>query len=456
MPTTSVPAGGNLQAALDSAAAGDVITLDSAATYSGQFNFPAKTGPVMLRSSSDLPDQRIGPDAPLATLVSPYAAFVAGLAGASNWILDGLKFLPNVAGAGEVIQLQDSLNIALRRLVFVVPAGQQQKRFITGNGQRVTLAQSHVQGVWKEGQDSQCFAAWDGAGPYTITDNFLEAASENVMFGGADSASADRIPADILVERNTFTKNLAWKGDAVTQVIKNLFELKAAKRVIVRGNTFEHNWGGEGQSGAAIVFTPRNQDGKAPWSVVSDVLFELNTIRDVGTAFNISGYDDNAVSGQTTNIVIRDNTVESSWIAMIASAEIGRLEVYRNAINVPENVPLLYVSSEGSIATVAGPRASQFAVQSFVWAENIAPNGYIHSPAIFGEGALKAYTRAYSLTIPTTTPVPDPDPIVLTDPQRVDAAIAELQPLLKTTTGKALTNVKNILTRLQTLKGQVK
>ena len=28
-----------------------------------------------------------------------------------------------------------------------------------------------------------------GAGPYTLTDNFLEAASENVMFGGADSRS---------------------------------------------------------------------------------------------------------------------------------------------------------------------------------------------------------------------------------------------------------------------------
>jgi hypothetical protein len=44
---------------------------------------------------------------------------------------------------------------------------------------------SHLAGIWRSGQDSQAFAAWDGAGPYTITDNYLEAASETVMFGGA-------------------------------------------------------------------------------------------------------------------------------------------------------------------------------------------------------------------------------------------------------------------------------
>lgn len=468
--TLAVRAGGDLQAALNAAKPGDVITLEAGATFSGQFVFPAKTGMVTLTTAGCSVIGRVTPFAAgsLATIASPYPAYAVTLG--SNWTLDCLRFVPNVAGAGEVIDVAGSDLVTLKRLLFVVPALQQQKRFIAGNGTSVTLTQSHCAGVWKEGQDSQCFAAWDGAGPYTLTDNYLEAASENVMFGGSDSASADRIPSDILIERNTFTKPLAWKGDGVTQVIKNLLEFKAARRVIVRDNTFDHNWGGEGQSGAAIVFTPRNQDGKASWSVVSDVLFERNTVRDVPMFCNLSGYDDNAVSQQTTNIVIRDNDIESDWIALLIGAEVGRLEVYRNAITVPVNVPLLYVSAEGSIATLTGLRASQFAVQSFVWAENIAPNGYFGSPVTNwasenrGELALKTFARSYTFSLtapfPVADPVPDPEPvpvpIVLTDPQRVDAAIAELQPLLKTTTGKALTNVKNILTRLQTLKGQVK
>ena len=128
-----------------------------------------------------------------------------------------------------------------------------------GNGQDITLTQSHCQGVWKSGQDSQCFAAWDGAGPYTITDNFLEAASENVLFGGADSSSAANIPADIRIERNLFTKDLAWKGQS--RQVKNLLELKAAKRVIIRDNVFERSWT-EGQVGRAVLFTRTKHTAK--------------------------------------------------------------------------------------------------------------------------------------------------------------------------------------------------
>jgi hypothetical protein len=40
--------------------------------------------------------------------------------------------------------------------------------------------------------------------------------------------------------------------------------------VLVDGNVFEHNWP-QAQNGFAILFTVRNQDGHAPWSVVKDV-----------------------------------------------------------------------------------------------------------------------------------------------------------------------------------------
>src|SRR4029079_19625647 len=54
-------------------------------------------------------------------------------------------------------------------------------------------------------------------------------------------------------------------------------------------------------------FTVRNQDGKAPWSVVEDVVFANNVIRRVGSGINILGHDDNHTSQHTSRIALRNN-----------------------------------------------------------------------------------------------------------------------------------------------------
>ena len=53
---------------------------------------------------------------------------------------------------------------------------QGQKRAIRATAPRSRLTRSHIANIWRSGQDSQAFCAWDGAGPYTLTDNYLEAA----------------------------------------------------------------------------------------------------------------------------------------------------------------------------------------------------------------------------------------------------------------------------------------
>ena len=50
----------------------------------------------------------------------------------------------------------------------------------------------------------------------------------------------------------------------------------------------------------------RNQDGKAPWSVVEDVMFANNIVRHSGAGINLLGKDDNHPSQQTKRIVIRN------------------------------------------------------------------------------------------------------------------------------------------------------
>src|SRR5206468_132741 len=122
------------------------------------------------------------------------------------------------------------------------------------------------------GADSQAIMGWNGPGPFKIVNNHLEGAGENVMFGGADPPIHSLVPSDIEIRQNHFFKPLSWReGDptyaGTPWTIKNLFELKNARRVLVEGNVFENIWRAA-QDGFALQLTVRNQYGGAPWSTI--------------------------------------------------------------------------------------------------------------------------------------------------------------------------------------------
>ena len=90
--------------------------------------------------------------------------------------------------------------------------------------------------------------------------------------------------------------------------VKNLLELKNAQRVLIDGNVFEHLWPAS-QQGYPILFTPRNEEGGAPWSTVRDVTFSNNILRHASAGINILGEDDVRGSLRTGRITIRNNLV---------------------------------------------------------------------------------------------------------------------------------------------------
>ena len=99
-------------------------------------------------------------------------------------------------------------------------------------------------------QDTQAICGWNGPGPVPIENNYLEAAGENIMFGGTRPGIPNLVPSDITIRRNQLSKPLAWMAQAWT--VKNLLEFKNAQNVLVEGNTIENNWAA-GQQGYAIV-----------------------------------------------------------------------------------------------------------------------------------------------------------------------------------------------------------
>src|SRR5687768_16061057 len=321
-----VKAGGDLQAALDAAAPGDRITLDAGATYKGPFRLLRKTGDswIVITSAGQLPPRgrRVTPQdaSRMPRLVAEGNAVFEAMPGAHHYRLVGLHISPSDGTyVNTLVQLGDRErtaeeqphHIVIERSYLHGDRSKGSRRGVALNSRHSAVVDSHLADFKEPGADSQAIAGWNGPGPFKIENNYLEGAGENVMFGGADPAINRLVPSDIEIVRHHYTKTLRWKIDhpsyeGTPWAVKNLFELKNARRVLIEGNLFEHNWP-HAENGFAILFTPRNQEGRAPWSVVEDVTFRNNVIRSVAAGFNILGRDDIKESQQTRRIVIHNN-----------------------------------------------------------------------------------------------------------------------------------------------------
>ena len=203
-----------------------------------------------------------------------------------------------------------------------------QRRAIALNSGDAQVINSYISDIKGVNEDTQAIAGWNGPGPYLIDNNYVEAAGENILFGGTDPYIDGLVPSNITIRRNLVSRPLAWMP--LSWTVKNLIEMKNADTVLIDGNTIENNWAA-GQQGYSILFTPRNQDGTAPWSVVQNVTVQNNVIRHVAAVFNVLGYDNLATSQQTNNIVIKNNLIydvstayatsgnpANGWVAIIS------------------------------------------------------------------------------------------------------------------------------------------
>lgn len=334
--TVRVAADGDLQKAINDAKPGDRLELEPGVTYKGPFQLPVKDGQdwvVITSASKSLPPagQRVDPSHAglMPKLVASAASVIQAAPGAHHYRLTGLEISP-AAGVylntlvefGTDQKTVDALphHIIVERSYLHGDPKKGTRRGIALNSRHTAVIDSYLADFKDVGADAQALSGWNGAGPFRIANNYLEASGENVMFGGADPTIQALVPADIEIVRNHFAKPLRWKKDdpsfeGTEWAVKNLFELKNARRVLVDGNLFEYNWP-HAQNGFAILFTVRNQDGQAPWSTIEDVTFTNNLVRHVAAGINVLGHDDNFPSQQARRIAIRNNVfldVGGTW-----------------------------------------------------------------------------------------------------------------------------------------------
>jgi hypothetical protein len=324
--TLTVAAGGDLQAALDKAQLGDTIVLQAGASWTGPFKLPNKTagsGWIYVVSSqlSNLPrpGSRVSPEnvPSMPKILAPKGLnAINTVANSHHFRFVGIEFA-SVPGSTPVYQVvvignADALpatlpsHIVFDRCYVHGEPNANVRRGIDMEGAYVAVVDSYISNFQEDGIDSQGLLAFNTTGPIQIRNNYIEAATENVLFGGVDSRNSSLVPADIEIRNNHFFKPLSLIPTNYT--VKNLLEFKAARRVLVTDNVFENN-PAKSQNGFALLITPRNQTGTAPWSVTSDITVVGNTLINVGSGLNLSGSDDEHSSQMTERLLIRNNLI---------------------------------------------------------------------------------------------------------------------------------------------------
>ncbi len=299
--------------------------------YVGNFVLPRKEGAgwITIRSAAmdRLPAEgrRVQPAhaSAMPKIISPNSApALATAPGAAFYRVVGVEFAPadDVANNFDLVALGSgaftNLSQVPHDLIFdrVYVHGRSSaalKRGIALNSAATVIANSYIADCHVEGQDAQAIGGWNGPGPYKLVNNYLEGSGENVMFGGADPRVPGLVPADIEIRGNHLYKPPLWRGREAGRrwTVKNLFELKNARRVWVEGNVLEYSWV-HGQVGFAVLLTPRNQGGKAPWCTVEDVTFVNNVVRHCSSGISVLGEDDGHRSDTAKRLLFRNNLFE--------------------------------------------------------------------------------------------------------------------------------------------------
>jgi hypothetical protein len=372
--TITLKAGDNLQAAVNNAQRGDVILLPPGVTFTGGLRLPNKPGTGWITIRSATPDAQL--PAAGQRITPAHAALLPKVVTNNNGIAVStdpgarfyrLMFLEITVASpttnySSLIRFGDPSSdqtgvmpsdlILDRSYVHGLPTGEVKSCVILSSAWSA-IVDSWISECKDSDQDSQAVVGWNGSGPYKINNNYLEGAGENVMFGGATPHTPGNLPSDIEFRNNHLKKQDAWKSGGY--VVKNLFEVKFGKRILVEGNIMEGNWL-SGQTGWAVNLKTSAPIGMS-WGIAEDITLRGNIIRNSGAGISLLGAEGHS------NLVLNRVTVVDNLIANINTG--------------------IYTGAGNMVQALGGPTNITFDHNTFVTSGYIA-NAFVFTAPVIG------------------------------------------------------------------------
>jgi hypothetical protein len=236
-----------------------------------------------------------------------------GSAGSPNYVIVA-------AGIGPTLMTQVANHIVFDRII------------VQGNGMTVhgiyadianfVLINSQIVGIIDTNADTQTVIACATTGPILISNNHLEASTENIMFGGCPQNGLP--PTDLTVTHNYLHKPQAWYGQLYNITtgqpastgtlldIKNSLECKNCIRALFDSNIMDYAVNqGQGTCFSNNSFLQTSGGG---WQV-QDVTWTNNLCMHAGGGAYVSSNNQTSAA-QTARVMMRNNIffdVNTTW-----------------------------------------------------------------------------------------------------------------------------------------------
>jgi hypothetical protein len=239
-----------------------------------------------------------------------------------------------------------------------------------------------------------------GAGAVTISWSAVSGATEYRVYGRTTGTQSVYWTTTGNAFTDTGTAGTAGTPPATATKwsVKNLFELKNAQDVVVEGNVFENCWVAD-QNGFAIVITPRNQDGGAPWAVVQRITFRTNLVRHSAGGVNILGTDDEHPSQLTNHLTISDNVFDDLGTAWGDGSRTFQIGDGGDAITFDHNT---IVSNDTIVLSLyGGPAGNRTPITNFAYTNNMSEHstyGILGAEMAPGTNSITAYLPAATIS----------------------------------------------------------
>lgn len=174
------------------------------------------------------------------------------------------------------------------------------RRGISCNAGFVGVRDSYFYYIQLDGAESSGIGGWSCPGAFSSINNFISAAAQSILFGGAPPFVAGLVAKNFTTKWNHLWKDIRWfrsQGQTASYSCKNHYEHKDGSVALIEDVVMEHN-ATDGQDGTNILMQNLSDSAiNPPTNKINDITFHTIKVFGGGPLMACTGAGQGAGSG---------------------------------------------------------------------------------------------------------------------------------------------------------------